>query len=82
VLKRFLYKNLYRHYRVMRMASKARRVVTGLFEAFSEDARLLPPNYQSSDPGVQARLIAHYIAGMTDRYALKEYRRLFVVDDN
>jgi dGTPase len=82
VLKRFLYKNLYRHYRVMRMASKARRVVTGLFDAFSDDARLLPPNYQSADAGVQARLIAHYIAGMTDRYALKEYRRLFVVDDN
>jgi len=80
-LKRFLFKNLYRHYRVMRMANKARRVVTGLFDAFSEDARLLPPNYQSPDPQLQPRLIAHYIAGMTDRYALKEYQRLFVVSD-
>ncbi|PLZ01347.1 deoxyguanosinetriphosphate triphosphohydrolase [Burkholderia sp. WAC0059] len=82
VLKRFLYKNLYRHYRVMRMAHKARRVVRGLFEAFSDDPRLLPPGYQSPDPAVQPRLIAHYIAGMTDRYALKEYQRLFVISDS
>ncbi|MDR5751832.1 MULTISPECIES: deoxyguanosinetriphosphate triphosphohydrolase [unclassified Caballeronia] len=96
-LKRFLFKNLYRHYRVMRMANKAQRVVTGLFEAFTDDPRLLPPPYQArgpvaeesaNDPAAptydssQARLIAHYIAGMTDRYALKEYQRLFVIDDN
>ena len=80
-LKQFLFKNLYRHYRVMRMANKARRVVVGLFEAFVDDPRLLPPDYQTDDPAVQPRLIAHYIAGMTDRYALKEYRRLFVMDD-
>jgi dGTPase len=98
-LKRFLYKNLYRHYRVMRMANKARRVVSGLFKAFNDDPRLLPPDYQARGPvaeesandphrheaaagSTQARLIAHYIAGMTDRYALKEYRRLFVIDEN
>jgi dGTPase len=81
-LKRFLFKNLYRHYRVMRMANKARRVVVGLFDAFTEDPRLLPPAYQTEEPEKQPRLIAHYIAGMTDRYALKEYRRLFVIDDN
>jgi len=96
-LKRFLFKNLYRHYRVMRMANKARRVVTGLFHAFTDDPRLLPPAYQARGPvaeesandaappaydGSQARLIAHYIAGMTDRYALKEYQRLFVIDNN
>ena len=81
-LKRFLYRNLYRHYRVMRMANKARRVVKGLFEAFSDDSRLLPPPYQTQDAALQPRLIAHYIAGMTDRYALKEYRRLFVVADD
>jgi dGTPase len=96
-LKRFLFKNLYRHYRVMRMANKARRVVTGLFDAFSDDPRLLPPAYQARPPvaeesandapssspdSSQARLIAHYIAGMTDRYALKEYQRLFVIDNN
>lgn len=96
-LKRFLFKNLYRHYRVMRMANKARRVMTGLFHAFTDDPRLLPPAYQARGPvaeesandaappaydGSQARLIAHYIAGMTDRYALKEYQRLFVIDNN
>jgi dGTPase len=66
----------------MRMANKARRVVIGLFDAFTEDPRLLPPSYQSADPATQPRLIAHYIAGMTDRYALKEYQRLFVIADN
>ncbi len=81
-LKRFLFKNLYRHYRVMRMASKARRVIAGLFDAFSEDPRLLPPAYQAENNAQQPRLIAHYIAGMTDRYALKEYQRLFVINDN
>ncbi|MBU6488038.1 MAG: deoxyguanosinetriphosphate triphosphohydrolase [Burkholderiales bacterium] len=81
-LKRFLFKNLYRHYRVMRMASKARRVIGGLFEAFSEDPRLLPPAYLAENEAAQPRLIAHYIAGMTDRYALKEYQRLFVINDN
>jgi dGTPase len=81
-LKQFLFKNLYRHYRVMRMANKARRVVVGLFDAFTNDPRLLPPSYQTSDPAAQSRLIAHYIAGMTDRYALKEYQRLFVITDN
>ncbi|WP_431821167.1 deoxyguanosinetriphosphate triphosphohydrolase [Burkholderia sp. F1] len=81
-LKRFLFKNLYRHYQVMRMANKAQRVVTGLFDAFCDDPRLLPPPYQSDDPAKQPRLVAHYIAGMTDRFALKEYQRLFVVSDN
>jgi len=81
-LKRFLFKNLYRHYKVMRMANKAQRVVTGLFDAFAGDPRLLPPQYQAAEPAKQPRLVAHYIAGMTDRFALKEYQRLFVVDDN
>ncbi len=80
-LKQFLFKNLYRHYQVMRMTNKAQRVVTGLFDAFKSDYRLLPAPYQSHDPELQPRLIAHYIAGMTDRYALKEYRRLFVMDE-
>lgn len=83
-LKQFLMANLYRHFRVMRMTSKARRVVRGLFDAFLDDPRLLPPEYQYGKTallGEQPRLIAHYIAGMTDRYALKEYRRLFVIAD-
>ena len=81
-LKRFLFKNLYRHYKVMRMANKAQRVVAGLFDAFADDPRLLPPQYQAEDPAQQPRLVAHYIAGMTDRFALKEYQRLFVINDN
>ncbi|RKP44037.1 deoxyguanosinetriphosphate triphosphohydrolase [Trinickia fusca] len=81
-LKRFLLKNLYRHYRVMRMTNKAQRVVKGLFDAFTEDPRLLPPAYLAEDEAAQPRLISHYIAGMTDRYALKEYQRLFVINDN
>ncbi len=80
-LKRFLFKNLYRHYQVMRMANKARRVITGLFDAFTDDPRLLPPAYVAADKLRQPRLVAHYIAGMTDRYALKEYQRLFVIND-
>jgi dGTPase len=63
------------------MANKAGRIVSSLFKAFADDTRLLPPQYQAADPARQPRLIAHYIAGMTDRYAIKEYRRLFVVDE-
>ncbi|MGN6652678.1 MAG: deoxyguanosinetriphosphate triphosphohydrolase, partial [Trinickia sp.] len=58
------------------------RVIRGLFDAFREDPRLLPPAYLAEDAAAQPRLIAHYIAGMTDRYALKEYQRLFVINDN
>ncbi len=79
-LKRFLFSNLYRHYRVVRMANKAKQVVSALFTAFHQDNRLLPLAYQSTDPQAQPRLIAHYIAGMTDRYALKEYQQLFGFD--
>ena len=78
-LKRFLHANLYRHYQVMRMTAKAQRVVGDLFAAFSTDPRLLPPTFRSEDE--QARRIADYIAGMTDRYAMREYRRLFAVDE-
>lgn len=74
-LKRFLFENLYRHFRVMRMTSKARRIVRDLFTAFLSDPRLLPPDYQRRDG--QARAIADYIAGMTDRYAMREHKRLF-----
>src|SRR5260363_192285 len=81
-LKQFLFKNLYRHYRVMRMTSKAQQIIRQLFNAFQHDPRLLPPDYQiqTMDMHAQASKIAHYIAGMTDRYALAEYRRLFVME--
>lgn len=82
-LKRFLRKNLYQHYQVNRMTSKARRIVTDLFDIFLSGPQLLPPDYQieESDLNAQARRVADYIAGMTDRYAMREYRKLFAVDE-
>ena len=74
-LKRFLHANLYRHYQVMRMTAKAQRVVGDLFAAFFADPRLLPPDFRSE--GEQPRQIADYIAGMTDRYAISAYARIY-----
>ena len=80
-LKRFLYANLYRHFQVNRMRVKASRIVRELFEAFMTDPVLLPNDYQvDGDPMRQARKIADYIAGMTDRYAIREHRRIFSLD--
>ena len=80
-LKRFLYANLYRHFQVNRMRVKASRIVRELFEAFLQDPVLLPDDYQvEGDPMRQARKIADYIAGMTDRYAIREHRRIFSLD--
>jgi len=76
-LKKFLFENLYRHYKVMRMTTKARRIVRELFEAFVHEPRLLPPDYRHNEAATQARAIADYIAGMTDRYAIREHHRLF-----
>lgn len=76
-LKRFLLDNLYRHYRVMRMMTKARTIVRELFVAFMDDPRLLDRDHRRDDDTAQARAIADYIAGMTDRYAIKEHRQLF-----
>lgn len=78
-LKRFLMRNLYRHFRVMRMTHKARRIVRELFVAFHEDQRLLPDDYRRDDPVQQGRAIADYIAGMTDRYAISEHRNLYLM---
>lgn len=80
-LKRFLRDNLYRHYQVQRMTSKAQRIVKALFEAFCADPGLLPSGHQARAQSDQPRAIADYIAGMTDRYAMREHRRLFAVDD-
>ncbi|HTN67718.1 MAG TPA: deoxyguanosinetriphosphate triphosphohydrolase [Burkholderiaceae bacterium] len=84
-LKRFLRENLYQHYQVNRMTSKARRIITQLFNAFISEPALLPPDYQPATQGadglpLHARQVADYIAGMTDRYAMREHRRLFAVD--
>ncbi len=82
-LKRFLYANLYRHYKVNRMRVKASRIVRELFDAFMTDPVLLPFDYQvaSGDTMKQARKIADYIAGMTDRYAIREHKRIFSLDE-
>ncbi len=80
-LKQFLRSRLYRHYRVNRMSSKAGRVVRELFEAFSADANLMPDEFQARAQTDRFRAIADYIAGMTDRYAILEHRRLFAVED-
>ena len=90
-LKTFLRDELYRHYLVLRMTNKARRIISDLFGAFMEDPCLLPPQYQkmavadsSAELSVhagKARAVADYIAGMTDRYAIREHRRLFAVGE-
>ena len=80
-LKSFLFQSMYRHYKVNRMASKAKRVITELFELFMSEPNCLPlewqNNHQTSNDLMQARRVSDYIAGMTDRYALLEYDRLF-----
>ncbi len=79
-LKVFLRKHLYQHYRVARMAAKSKRIVTELFAAFAADTRLLPPEFQRRAESDGMRAIADYIAGMTDRYAIAEHRRLFAIE--
>ena len=84
-LKKFLHTHLYRHYRVMRMSAKAHRIISELFGVFMEDSRLLPTQFQShgtrEDSG-RARVVADYIAGMTDRYAIREHKRIFAVEED
>ena len=81
-LKAFLFERMYRHYRVNRMASKARRVVQELFALLLAEPRLPADRVARSAPtgprtATTARIVADYIAGMTDRFALDEHRRLF-----
>jgi dGTPase len=81
-LKGFLREHLYQHYQVLRMTAKARRIISDLFSAFVADPRLLPPQYQEMAAAENiARATADYIAGMTDRYSMKEHRRLFSVGE-
>ena len=84
-LKRFLSKQLYQHYKVRRMSAKAQRVIRTLFEAFMNDPALLPPEFsvqahileEAQGAAGRARAVSDYIAGMTDRYAIAEYERVF-----
>jgi dGTPase len=80
-LKAFLRTRLYRHYRVMRMSAKAHRIISDLFHTFMDDPRLLPPQFQQQAEVDRPRAVADYIAGMTDRYAIREHRRIFAVEE-
>jgi dGTPase len=84
-LKAFLGERVYRHYKVLRMTSKARRVLQELFQAFFKDVSLMPTEHRdlalqsegAHGAGGRARVVADYVAGMTDRYAILEHQRLF-----
>jgi dGTPase len=77
-LKDFLYRNLYSHYRVIRMAVKAERVITDLFHAYQSEPAVLPDTLRKpvATWGLE-RTICDYIAGMTDRFAIEEHEKLF-----
>ena len=79
-LKKYLFDNFYRHYRVVRMATKAERLLRDLFTAYIEQPLQLPPETQQraqEHPEGLHRVVCDYIAGMTDRYAIQEHKRLY-----
>ena len=90
LMKKFLRENLYYHHKVYRMTRKAHHIIESLFDAFINDVRLLPPEHQAYAKAAKltggetehARVVADYIAGMTDRFAIKEYDRLFAMSGN
>jgi dGTPase len=77
-LKDFLFRNMYRHYRVVRMGDKAGRILRDLFDSYVAEPRQLPPHFQAQleREGVH-RVVCDYIAGMTDRFAVDEHQKLF-----
>jgi dGTPase len=83
-LKQLMRERLYRHYRVSRMTGKAGRVLERLFETYMGEPRQMPGHVLRRievDGEALARVVADYIAGMTDRFALDEYRKLFDPDE-
>ncbi|MDF7775765.1 deoxyguanosinetriphosphate triphosphohydrolase [Sphingomonas sp. AOB5] len=79
-LKRFMYANLYHHQSQLDAADAARKVVAGLFAAYAEDPKRMPPEWRDALPGTQParnRHIADFIAGMTDRYAINRYVEIY-----
>jgi dGTPase len=78
-LKRFLFENMYRHYRVVRMQVKAEAILSALFKAYMDEPAQLPREISQRAEALhnQARAVCDYIAGMTDRYALDEHSKLF-----
>jgi dGTPase len=80
-LKNFLFKNMYHHPRVLRMDFKAEIYLTNIFKAYMSNNELLPPSVLSKKHlGEKERLICDYISGMTDRFAISEYKNLFSPD--
>ncbi len=82
VLKRFLYANLYKHPDVIKMTEEANRIIKNLFSAYNNDINLLPKdfytyNLEKINSGFKERVICDYIAGMTDRFAQQEHKKLF-----
>jgi dGTPase len=84
VLRRFLMARMYRHWKVNRSRSQAKRIIRGLFDVFLAEPELLPPNWSQGGDGAggmkTARRVCDYIAGMTDDYAIEEHRRLFTLE--
>lgn len=84
VLRRFLFERMYRHYRVNRTRSQARRILAEMFDLFMAEPDVLPPEWSAlaatPDATLRARAVCDYIAGMTDRYAIEEHRKLFSLD--
>ncbi len=77
-LKDFLFNRMYRHYRLMRMQTKAERFITEIFQAYMKEPRMLPESVQENlKEAPLSRVVTDYIAGMTDRYALDEWQKLF-----
>lgn len=77
-LKRYLFKNMYRHYRVERMAHKAENIIEALFTTYCKNPRIVPPDaFPDREDLSLERKVADYIAGMTDRFALDEHAKLF-----
>lgn len=80
-LRAFLYENMYRHYKVNRARSQAKRIVRALFDVFMAEPEILPPEWRArcdgADEPERARAVCDYIAGMTDRYAIREHEKLF-----
>lgn len=84
VLRKFLFERMYRHYRVNRTRSQARRLLAEMFQLFMADPGTLPPEWSGradvADEAKRARAVCDYIAGMTDRYAIEEHGKLFSLD--
>ncbi|MBU2396039.1 MAG: deoxyguanosinetriphosphate triphosphohydrolase, partial [Alphaproteobacteria bacterium] len=84
ILRKFLFERMYRHYRVNRTRSQARRLLAEMFQLFMAEPATLPPEWSVradvADEAKRARAVCDYIAGMTDRYAIEEHRKLFSLD--